>query len=210
MVEEPHLGAVDAWRVALEPGEVAAGVDVQEVRPCRVADGHGHVVQAARGRRRRPSTDTKKINFFSRCLINQSMRAEMHRWDQGWQSVDRFSEPGIGSHGERRKERGDAPVRVDVAVEREDGGGRRRRLLPAPRWPARPHRRRQGQCEQQGRERTPPRRGGHGRRSKWEGRDSRAEEAEQGRGGTARLLCPSPLSFFFWAVRKRRLMRGVL
>jgi hypothetical protein len=134
MVEEPHLGAVDAWRVALEPGEVAAGVDVQEVRPCRVADGHGHVVQAARGRRRRPSTDTKKINFFSRCLINQSMRAEMHRWDQGWQSVDRFSEPGIGSHGERRKE--GKGGRTRAGRRRRRAGRRRRTSPPAPSRPS--------------------------------------------------------------------------
>uniref|UniRef100_A0A0A9FI79 Uncharacterized protein n=1 Tax=Arundo donax TaxID=35708 RepID=A0A0A9FI79_ARUDO len=43
-----HLGAADAGRVALQPGEVAAGVDVQEVGPRRVADVHGHVVQAVR------------------------------------------------------------------------------------------------------------------------------------------------------------------
>jgi hypothetical protein len=63
MVEEPHLGATDAGRVALEPGEVAAGVDVQEVWPRRAADAHGHVVQAARGNSQ-AQTPKKSIFFF--------------------------------------------------------------------------------------------------------------------------------------------------
>jgi hypothetical protein len=62
MVEEPHLGATDAGRVALEPGEVAAGVDVEEVWPRRAADAHGHVVQAARGNNQ--AQTPKKINLF--------------------------------------------------------------------------------------------------------------------------------------------------
>ena len=53
---ERYLVAADAGRVALQPGEVAAGVDVQEVWPRRVADVHGHVVQAAK--------KTKRIIFF--------------------------------------------------------------------------------------------------------------------------------------------------
>jgi hypothetical protein len=132
MVEEPHLGAVDAWRVALEPGEVAAGVDIQEVRPRRVADGHGHVVQAARGRKKRPRTDTKKIKKKI-SLLDQStraMRTEMYRWDQGWQSVDRFSEPGIGSHGEKRKE--GKGGRTRAGRRRRRAGRRRRTSPPAP------------------------------------------------------------------------------
>jgi hypothetical protein len=187
MVEEPHLGAVDAWRVALEPGEVAAGVDIQEVRPRRVADGHGHVVQAARGRKKRPRTDTKKIKKKSHYLINQREQCAQKCTDGTKAGNQLIGSRNQGlAHTERRgrKERGDAPVRVDVAVEREDGGGRRLRLLPAPRRSARLHRRSQGQREQQGRERNPPRRGGHGRSSKWEGRDSRAWEAEQGREGS--------------------------
>ena len=48
MGTERYLVAADAGRVALQPGEVAAGVDVQEVWPRRVADVHGHVVQAAK------------------------------------------------------------------------------------------------------------------------------------------------------------------
>ena len=49
---ERYLVAADAGRVALQPCEVAAGVDVQEVWPRRVADVHGHVVQAAKKTKR--------------------------------------------------------------------------------------------------------------------------------------------------------------
>lgn len=45
---EWYLVAADAGRVALQPGEIAAGVDVQEVWPRRVADAHGHIEQAAK------------------------------------------------------------------------------------------------------------------------------------------------------------------
>ena len=54
----------------------------------------------------------------------------------------------MGKETERggREGRGDAPVRVDVAVEREDGGGRLRLRAragrPAPQWLVPAHRRR--------------------------------------------------------------------
>lgn len=98
---------------------------------------------------------------------------EPPEWNQEWQSVDWFAEAvGVseGGNGMGRKQitdwagtesgGGDAPVRVDVAVEREDGGGRLRlrpggvgagrpaprRLVPARR--RRRQRQRQDQREQ--------------------------------------------------------------
>ena len=103
------------------------------------------------------------------------MRTEIYgapEWNQKWQSVDWFvvdswlleSAKGNGrkqigwprrAERERGGRRGNAPVRVDVAVEREDGGGRLRLRpgdragRPAPHGlvPAR-RRRRQQQREQ--------------------------------------------------------------
>jgi hypothetical protein len=49
MVKGWYLGAADAGGVALQPGEVAAGVDVEEIGLGRVANAHGHVVQPAQG-----------------------------------------------------------------------------------------------------------------------------------------------------------------
>lgn len=63
MGTEWYLVAADAGRVALQPGEIAAGVDVQEVWPRRVADVHGHVVQAAKKTKKIKKKFSEKLNL---------------------------------------------------------------------------------------------------------------------------------------------------
>jgi len=65
--KERYLVAAPAGRVALQPGEIAAGVDVQEVRLRRVADAHGHIVQAA-----------KEIDFVDQKMIFFSLKKMTH------------------------------------------------------------------------------------------------------------------------------------
>jgi hypothetical protein len=134
------------------------------------------------------------------------MRTEIHgapEWNQKWQSVDWFvvdpwlleSAKGNGrkqigwpprrAERERGGWRGNAPVRVDVAVEREDGGGclrlhpGDRAGRPAPHGLVPAHRRR---CQQQREQRHKHEASGWGPPRSHRGR--RTGQAESGSRGT--------------------------
>lgn len=63
-----NLVAALAGSVTLQPGEVAAGVDVEEVGPRRVADAHRHIVQSAQQQEQKE----KKIGLGLRFIIDAS------------------------------------------------------------------------------------------------------------------------------------------